>query len=80
MMRSSQLSVGGSSQTGGASGLFRGQYFIGPDSGQRKSRSDKATWSQAFANLVAVLVSSKLTTRRQCSVAGGHLDVQESGG
>ena len=46
----------------------------------RKSRSDTATWSQAFANLVAVLVSSESTIRRQCPVAGGHLDLQESEG
>ena len=80
MLRPSQPSVGGSSQTGGASGPVKGQYLIGPDSGPRKSRSDTVTWSQAFANLVAVLVSSKSTTRRQCSVAGGHVDVLESWG
>ena len=73
MLKPSQPSIGGSSQTGGASGPIKGQYLIGPDSGPRKSRSDTATWSQAFANLVAVLVSSEPTMmRRKC---GGHLDV-----
>ena len=38
------------------------------------------TQSQAFANLVAVLVSSESTMRRQCSVAGGHFNVQGTGG
>ena len=40
MLRPSKPSVGGSSQTGGATGPVKGQYLIGSDSGPRKSRSD----------------------------------------